>query len=174
MVFRKIAAVAFLATAIAWAPATVVSAQQGVKMLAPGVYVAPAMTPGDVKALKQAGATAIVDLLPDDEAAPQARSTDMAAAAGDAGVTFAYAPTRSAALAPEAVEQTAKALASGKRPIVLYCRSGSRASRVWALSEASRPDGMDAAGILRAVASAGYSADDLRGEIDRRIGARAK
>lgn len=172
---RKLAAFVLLALAtIAFGPAGGLAQQATVRTLAPGIFVAPAISAADVAMLKQGGVALVVDLLPDDEAAPQARSQQMEAAAREAGVDFVYAPTRSQPITPEAVAGVGKALATGKRPVLVYCRSGSRASRTWALAEASRPDGMDSAGILRAVAGAGYSADDLRGELDRRIGARAK
>jgi uncharacterized protein (TIGR01244 family) len=171
---KRVPGLACAVAACVWfaAGASAHAQQAAAKMLAPGVFVAGAIAPADIAAFRQGGGAFVVDLLPDDEAAPQARSPQMDAAARDAGLGFVYAPTKSSPLSAQAVAEAGKALASGKRPILIYCRSGSRASRVWALVEASRVDGMDIAGILRSTAAAGYSVDDMRGELERRIGAR--
>ena len=142
------------------------------KTVAPGILVAGSITPADIAAFKANGVSLIVDLLPDEEASPQARSAPIEAAARQAGIDFVYAPTPSSPLSMKAVELVGKALAVGGRPALLYCRSGARGTRAWALYEASRPGGLDAAAISRAAAAAGYSVEDVRAEIERRIAAR--
>jgi uncharacterized protein (TIGR01244 family) len=168
-IFFAISTAAFGAVA---SPALAQQSQASAKMLAPGVFVSGPISPADISALKQGGVSLVIDLLPDDDASPQARSAQVEAAARQASVAFAYAPTPSSPLAPAAVEQTAKALSTGGRPALLYCRSGSRAARVWALYEASRPGGLDAAAVSRAVAAAGYSVDDIRAQIEQRVSGR--
>jgi uncharacterized protein (TIGR01244 family) len=143
------------------------------KMLAPGVFVAGAISPADIAMVKQGGVSLVVDLLPDNEAAMQSRSAQVEAAARQAGVAFAYAPTASSPLSTAAIEQASQALSSGGRPALIYCRSGSRATRVWALYEAARSGGMDAGAIVRAATDAGYSVDDVRAQIEQRVAARS-
>jgi protein tyrosine phosphatase (PTP) superfamily phosphohydrolase (DUF442 family) len=55
---------------------------------------------------------------------------------------------------------------------MLYCRVGSRASRVWALAEAGRPRGASAADIAASVNNAGHRVDDLLPAIEARIAMR--
>jgi len=96
----------------------------------------------------------------------------MAAAAQKAGLAFSYTPTPHGAVPGVTVDQFARALSESARPTLLYCRSGKRATRVWALSEASRLGGLDADAILRAAAAIGLSAEDVKADIDARIGRR--
>ena len=72
----------------------------------------------------------------------------------------------------KAVTALQKALESPARPVLLYCRSGKRAARTWALAEASRPGGLDAAAIKRIVLATGHPVADLDRDIQARIAAR--
>ena len=87
-------------------------------------------------------------------------------------MTFAYVPTPHGAIPDVIVDGLARALADVPQPVVLYCRSGNRAARVWALAEASRPSGADAKGIAGSVRAAGQKVDDLMPQIEARIAAR--
>ena len=71
------------------------------------------------------------------------------------------------------VRDLAQALGVAERPVLLYCRSGKRAARVWALAEASRKGGPLKADIVGAVLAAGQPVDDLLPQIEARIAARA-
>lgn len=179
MKFPRLTAALFAIAAVFATPALFaarVHAEQlvaaNIKPLAPGVFVAGSVVPADIAAFKARGGALVIDLLPDDEASPQARAAEIAAAAQQASVRFVHAPTPSNPLSMAVVEQVGAALAVGDRPALIFCRSGSRATRVWALTEAARAGGMDAAGISSAAASAGYSVADVRSEIERRIAAR--
>jgi uncharacterized protein (TIGR01244 family) len=88
-------------------------------------------------------------------------------------LTFAYVPVPHGDIPGQAVDALGQSLASAGKPVLLYCRSGKRAARTWALSEASRADGLDAVAIQAAVRSAGQSADDLAESIAARIAARS-
>jgi uncharacterized protein (TIGR01244 family) len=142
------------------------------KELQPGVFVGAQIVPADMAALRANGFNAVIDLRPDGEAPDQPPSTQMAAAAQKAGLAFSYTPTPHGAVPGVTVDQFAKALSESARPTLLYCRSGTRAARVWALSEASRVGGLEADAILRAVAAIGLSADDVRADTDARIARR--
>jgi protein tyrosine phosphatase (PTP) superfamily phosphohydrolase (DUF442 family) len=71
-----------------------------------------------------------------------------------------------------AVEALQVALADRTAQTVLYCRTGNRAIRALALVEASRTGGPTAVAINTMVRDAGFSADDLKPEIDERIAQR--
>jgi len=171
MRWKKLAAALSLVLASTLPPS--VARAQSLRMLVPGVFVSGSIAPADIAKARQGGVSLVIDLLPDEDAAASARSPQMQAAARDADVAFVYAPTPSSPLSPAAVEQADKALSTARGPVLLYCRSGARAARVWALVEATRPNGMSAAEIGRAAAAAGFSIDDARPELERRVAARA-
>lgn len=68
-----------------------------------------------------------------------------------------------------AVDALGEALSQEARPAVLYCRTGRRAVRLYALEEASRVDGPNTEAILQMVRAAGFSADDLQDTIEQRL-----
>jgi uncharacterized protein (TIGR01244 family) len=119
--------------------------------------------------LRGRGYATIIDLRPDGEAPDQPASREVEAAAIENGIKFHYIPVTHGEIPVGAVNALQSALADSPRPILMYCRSGSRAARTWSLVEASRAGGMDEAAILKAVKSAGLSAEDLSPAIGQRI-----
>jgi uncharacterized protein (TIGR01244 family) len=111
----------------------------------------------------------IVDIRPDGEAQDQAPSTAIEAAAKPYNIRFHYIPVPHEGIPESAVTALDQVLSENYRSAVLYCRTGRRAARLFALVEASRPDGPKAGDILKMVSDAGFSADDLKDDIDRRI-----
>lgn len=136
------------------------------------IWVTAQITPAQLKAIRDGGIAGIIDLRPDGEAAGQPSSAAVGQAAAALGLRFLYAPVPHGDIPPAVVDQLADDLAASPRPLLLYCHSGRRAARTWALAEASRVGGMDAKAIEAAVRLAGQSADDLQTEIERRVDAR--
>ena len=124
--------------------------------------------------LKAAGYRTIIALRPDGEAPDQVPSSAVAAGARASGMHFTYIPTPRGTIPDSVVDALSRELAEAPRPILLYCRSGSRAARAWALAEASRTGGPDAEQIALAVGRAGQRVDDLRPHIAARIAARTR
>ena len=56
----------------------------------------------------------------------------------------------------------------------VYAETPDRPAQVWALAEASRPGGADAAAILQTVKSAGLNADEVASQVNTRIAKRPK
>ncbi|MGH8445136.1 MAG: TIGR01244 family sulfur transferase [Solimonas sp.] len=137
------------------------------------VWVSEQITPDRLAHLRDQGFRSIIDLRPDGEAPDQMPSADVKRMASENGLGFAYVPVEHGEIASTTVDALATSLRSVDRPVLLYCRSGRRAARTWALAEASRPGGLDAAAIDAALHAAGHSATDLGGEISSRIAARA-
>ncbi len=147
--------------------------EPGLSRLTPTIYVAGQIGPDDLARLRsRVDIRTVIALRPDGEAAGQPSSEQMAAEARKQELDFAYVPTPNGAIPATVVARFEAAMSSSSQPVLLYCRSGSRAARVWALSEASRPGGMDAPTILAAVRAAGLSADAEKAEIEQRIAAR--
>ncbi|MEA3038735.1 MAG: hypothetical protein QOE79_1248 [Sphingomonadales bacterium] len=118
------------------------------KQLEPGVFVAGQIVPADVAALD---VRIVVNNRPDGEEPGQPASADIAAAARAAGLDYRDIPIAGAISAAE-VEAMAEALEAG--PALLFCRSGTRSTWLWALARASR--GADSAELVAAAVEAGY------------------
>jgi uncharacterized protein (TIGR01244 family) len=141
--------------------------------LVPGVDVGGQVTPADVGALKAAGYRTLINMRPDGEGAGQPISEAMQAAAAGAGLGYAYLPTSAASMSDEVIDDLVRALGRADEPVLIYCRSGTRVARAWALAEASRAGGRDRQAIVDAVAQAGFKVDDLLPRIDARLAARS-
>lgn len=139
--------------------------------VAEGVFLTSQLEPANISRLRYQIKT-IVDIRPDGEAKEQASSAEIAGAAEDYGVNFHYIPVPHESIPADAVEALVDVLSKDPKPVLLYCRTGRRAARTFALAEASQGDGPDANAILKMVVAAGYSAEDLRAEIDERISQR--
>lgn len=149
------------------------SAEVQAHALPGGISVTEQVMPAQLAELAGRGFRTVVDLRPDGEAADQPGSTQMSESARTAGVAFAYIPVPHGAIPADAVKRLGQVLGTSQKPVLLYCRSGSRAARTWALAEASRSGGLDEQAILQAVQQTGLDANDLQADIARRIAARA-
>jgi uncharacterized protein (TIGR01244 family) len=142
------------------------------KQLTDGISVSEQIKLGQIKDVRQSGFATIIDLRPDGEAAGQPHAATVQSAASAYKLAFVYVPVPHGDIPDSAVEALAKAIDESPKPILMYCRSGRRAARTWALVEASTRDGMGAPQILAAVKASGQTADDLAGAIDARIAKR--
>jgi uncharacterized protein (TIGR01244 family) len=144
-----------------------------IRPLAPDLFVAGQISPGDIAAAQQRGARAIIAMRPDGEETGQPTAASVADAARSSGMRFAYVPVPQGDMPDAVADDLAAALsAAGDGPVLLYCRSGRRAARAWALAEASRTGGLSAEKIESAVRNVGQPVDDLRDRIRSRVAAR--
>ena len=136
-------------------------------------FISAQLKPDDILALERRGIQTIVDIRPDGEDAGQPSSAQLAKIAEGHKIHFHYIPVPHGTIPEEAVQQLQEVLAEPVGPAVLYCRTGRRAVRLFALVEASRHDGPDTKAILKMVQHAGFSAIDLKEDIARRISQRS-
>ena len=127
--------------------------------------VAPQLTVDDIPDLKAQGFMTIISNRPDEEAPNGNKAADIRRAAEAAGLTYVHAPFAGQPT-PEAVEAAAKA--SGKT--LAYCRSGTRSTNAWALSQAKN-GAMSADAIIAAAAGAGYNLSPLK-DLLKNLGAK--
>ena len=139
--------------------------------LSPSIDVTTQLHPEDLAAVGRRYSV-VVDLRPDGEAAGQPSSEEMASVAKRNGLEFNYVPVPHGEIPEEAVTRLRRVLDAPHGDVLLYCRSGKRAARTWALAEASRPNGLSATDIITAVHEAGQDAEDLRGRIEAAVGGR--
>jgi uncharacterized protein (TIGR01244 family) len=141
--------------------------------LSHGVYVTAQLKPTDLVALRRTGIWTIIDVRPDGEAEGQPTSKAMEVAAKRLHMHFHYIPVPHESIPEDAVEDLQDALANDPDGVALYCRTGRRAARLYALREAGRADGPTIDAILEMVKRTGFSAEDLKEDIARRISKRA-
>jgi len=119
--------------------------------------VSPQINVGDVAKIKAAGFEIIVNNRPDGEEDGQPLWADIEAETKRLGLLFVNLPVTSVAQSPEIVAQVGKVLSEAKGPVLLYCRSGTRCTQLWALSQSGKQPKEN---ILKIARGAGY---DLSG-----------
>lgn len=128
------------------------------------VSVAPQIRPEDVGALKAAGFTTIVNNRPDSEAPDQPSGAELRAAAEAEGLRYFEIPLGREGVSSEMVEATREVLEGSTGPVLCFCRSGTRSTTLWALSQAGQ---MPATEIIAAAGQAGYDVSHLAGHLNQ-------
>lgn len=127
------------------------------------LHVSPQILPEEVQTAADQGYRAIISNRPDAEEPGQPMTEDIRAAAEAAGLTFVHIPIRGGAMTPDDVARFKAALAELPQPILGYCRSGTRTTYLWALSQAGeRP----AEEIVALAAAAGYDVSPLGSRLE--------
>jgi sulfide:quinone oxidoreductase len=127
--------------------------------------VAPQLCVTDVSAIAVAGFRAVICNRPDGESADQPRSGEIAAAVTASGMEWRMLPV--AQISRADVEAFDKLLAELPKPVLAFCRSGTRCTALWSLSEIDKRPVQD---ILARTRAAGY---DMAALVQRAAGPRA-
>lgn len=135
-----------------------------IKRINANVSVSGQIQPDDVATLKAAGFTTIVNNRPDGESSDQPSGAEIEAAAAAAGLRYVAIPLGREGVNPDMVEKTRQALEGSAGPVFCYCRSGTRSTTLWALSQAGK---QDAADIIAQAQDAGYDMSHLAGALGR-------
>lgn len=120
------------------------------------ISVSAQIQPDDLAALAAAGYRSVINNRPDGEAPDQPDGATLAAAAQREGLAYRHVPVLPGQFDAGTVAAMAQALAQLPRPVLAFCRTGTRSTTVWALQAAGQAD---ADTLLRVAADAGY---DLR------------
>ena len=126
--------------------------------LTPQLSVAAQITADDVRAAAAQGFGHIINNRPDHEVPGQPTGAAIEAAAHAAGLGYTAIPVDHSGFSAEQVAAMSACLVSAK-PILAYCRSGTRSTMLWALAAASR--GLATDEILAIAASQGYDVTPL-------------
>lgn len=103
-----------------------------VQPIAQDVYAAPQLTPEAMASAAEAGFKAIINNRPDMEGGPdQPTNAAIEAAAKAAGLEYAYLPVQGGYQSPEEIAQCAALLKSLPRPLLMFCRSGARSTKLY-------------------------------------------
>lgn len=105
--------------------------------IAQDVYAAPQLTPEAMAAAAQAGFKSVINNRPDMEGGPeQPTSAAIEAAAKAAGLEYAYLPVNGGYQSPEEIARCAELLKSLPRPLLMFCRSGARSTKLYMQAQA--------------------------------------
>ncbi|WP_170327670.1 bifunctional protein tyrosine phosphatase family protein/NAD(P)/FAD-dependent oxidoreductase [Ruegeria arenilitoris] len=132
------------------------------RTISPKFTVSPQITIEDVQVIALQGYRSIICNRPDGEGADQPSFKEIAAAAEAAGIEARYVPVQSGMVKDQDVAAFGEALEDVQRPVLAYCRTGTRSATLWSFHEAKKRPMSE---ILMATKAAGY---DMNG-VARRI-----
>jgi sulfide:quinone oxidoreductase len=127
--------------------------------------VSPQIEVADVAAIVGAGYRSILCNRPDGEDYGQPAYDAVAAAAEAAGLVVRWVPIVSGQMTQAALDEFRAALDEMPKPILAYCRTGTRCTMLWSMT---RFDDLGGDEILRATAQAGYDMSGLVAQLERR------
>ncbi len=104
------------------------------KKLSDDLTVAAQITVADIEVLKAQGFRSIICNRPDGEAPDQPDFSEIEKTALAAGFTLRFVPIYHTGITPEDVQSFAQAMQDLPKPILAYCRSGTRSSYVAQIS----------------------------------------
>ncbi|CAB3778710.1 bifunctional protein tyrosine phosphatase family protein/NAD(P)/FAD-dependent oxidoreductase [Pararobbsia alpina] len=129
-----------------------------IKKLTDELAVSRQIAASDLPAIKAAGFRAIVCNRPDGEGPDQPNFSEIEAAAGKHDIEAYYLPTESGKVGDAEGIQFGELMHALPKPVLAYCRTGTRSATLWALSEAPRRSLPD---IIAAGKEAGYDLSAL-------------
>ena len=134
------------------------------------IFVAPQIDVETVAEAASRGVSLIVNNRPEGESPDQIPGGDIEGAAQGAGMTYVAIPVTHGGFAPWQVDALDEALAKneGAGAALLYCRSGTRSTFLWALSRARAGDDVESIGLT--AAAAGYDTAPIRQVMDALAG----
>ena len=133
------------------------------RKLTPFLTVAPQISVADVAVIASSGFHTIINNRPDNEGEGQPESAEIEAAAKAAGLDYHHLPCISGGIKPEDIEGMTKLLDEVKGPVLAFCRTGTRSTMLWGLSEARH---LDPDTIIATAAGAGYDLAGMRGQLE--------
>lgn len=129
-----------------------------IRSLTPDLLVSGQVQIHDLPALAARGIRTLICNRPDGEGSDQPTHQELAAAAALQGMTLHYVPVVAGRVDDASVQRFGEVLASAAVPVLAFCRSGMRASTLWALSQAGQRSAEE---ILRAGEQAGFDLSAL-------------
>ena len=120
--------------------------------------VSEQITVDDIQTIKEAGFKTIFCNRPDNEEINQVTVECIKNAALKNGLKFIHQPVIGGQITQVDVDQFGEYFDASEKPIFAYCRTGTRSSMLWALSESGKRPVED---ILNMTSKAGYNLNNL-------------
>jgi len=128
-----------------------------IKRISPFLSISPQIYPAHLEKIAALGFKTIINNRPDKETDDQPLAKELSTEAAKNGMVFINQPVIPGHVTRQDAENFTTELKRVEGPVLAFCRTGTRCSMLWALSEARH---MDADVILSFAASIGY---DLKG-----------
>ena len=108
-----------------------------IQQLTPEFCVAPQLEPAAMAEAAAAGFKSVINNRPDGEGGPdQPLSSAVEAAARAAGLEYRYLPVNGAYQSPEEIAAMRELVDALPKPILAFCRSGARSTRLYSAASA--------------------------------------
>ncbi len=135
-----------------------------IKRLTPCLSITGQVDPDDLKSLAEQGFRCIINNRPDGEGEDQPASETLAQAARDQGLDYHHLPVVSGRISGEDAAAFRSLMDTVSGPVLAFCRTGTRSTHLWALSEAHRlnPDS-----LLATAHSAGIDLVGIRPRLEQ-------
>ena len=142
-----------------------------IRKISPKFSVSPQITAEDMKEIAAQGFRAVICNRPDGEGVDQPSFEEIEAAATAAGLEIRYVPVKSGMVNDSDVAAFSAALDEVQRPVLAYCRTGTRSATLWSFHEsrkrpmseilaATKAAGYDMNGVARRIANGGKTPTD--------------
>lgn len=103
-----------------------------IRPVADDVFVAPQMDPAAMAEVARLGFRSVINNRPDFEHGPdQPTSAAVEAAARAAGLEYRFLPVNGGYQSPEEIQEFGRLLAELPHPVLAFCRSGARSTRLF-------------------------------------------
>jgi len=137
------------------------------KQLDDTLCVLPQIALDDVALAAQCGFRSIINNRPDGEEPGQPTSAEIEAAARAAGLEYLHLPIVPGQVSDDQIDRFDKALETMPKPILGFCRTGTRSTTLWALA---RCCDLGAGTVCECAADAGYDLSAMRARLEQRQG----
>lgn len=136
-----------------------------IRKLTENLSVAPQLTVADITEAGSLEYKTVLCNRPDAEELDQPVYQEIKTAIEDQGLRAEFQPVNGSAISDEDVDQFAANIESLPQPVLAYCRTGTRCTVLWALSEAGKRPTDE---ILAIASAAGYALEPLRPRLEDR------
>ena len=127
--------------------------------------VSPQIEPADAQALAGAGFKTLICNRPDGEEPGQPSTSEIGAAAAQAGLAFHFIPVIGRSFTDDVIQAFARVRHAAEEPMLAYCRSGTRSITLETLAN---PAGRSVDERLSRASAAGYDLSGLRSRLGDR------
>lgn len=134
------------------------------RRLTESILASPQISVADLTEAKAQGVCLVINNRPEGESEDQVPGPEIEAAAHALGMDYVAIPITHAGFSGPQVEAMTAALAKSEGKVLVYCRSGTRSTLLWALAQASQ--GADLEAVTDQAASAGYDVTPVRPLMD--------
>ncbi len=136
-----------------------------IRKLTDELSVAAQLTPADIADAKHMRFQSVLCNRPDLEESGQPAFREIQEKIAQSGLASEFQPVDGGSISDSDIETFAAHMDSLPKPVLAYCRTGTRCTVLWALSEAGKRPTDE---ILETAATAGYALEPLRARIEYR------